>query len=72
MREFKDSVSGNSKDTDEPGELSPPTAAGAGFCSSCGARLTADAQFCASCGTPVATAAPSAGTREAATIEHDG
>jgi sec-independent protein translocase protein TatA len=73
MREFKDSVTGNSKDSDEPGELSPApaTAAGAGFCSSCGARLSAGAQFCASCGTPVAAAAPAEGARETATVEHD-
>jgi sec-independent protein translocase protein TatA len=77
MREFKDSISGNSKDGDEPVELSPAAAASnaaaapAGYCSSCGAPLTAGAQFCASCGTPVTTAAPAAAARETATIEHD-
>jgi sec-independent protein translocase protein TatA len=71
MREFKDSISGNSKDADEPAELTRPVAPGAGYCSTCGAQLTAGAQFCASCGTPVAAAAPNEGARETATIEHD-
>jgi sec-independent protein translocase protein TatA len=75
MREFKDSISGNSKDVDdEPAELSPAattTAASAGFCSSCGAQLAASAQFCANCGTPVAAPAPNEGAREPAAIERD-
>jgi sec-independent protein translocase protein TatA len=71
MREFKDSISGNNKDSEEPAELTRPAAASAGYCSTCGAPLTAGAQFCASCGTPVAAPAPNEGARETATIEHD-
>jgi len=77
MREFKDSISGSSKDADEPGELGAPPAApaasaasAAGYCSSCGAPLSAGAQFCASCGTPVTSAARE-DARETAAIEHD-
>ena len=72
MREFKDSISGNSKDDDEPAELKPASTSvsAAGYCSSCGAPLTAGAQFCASCGTPVTSAARE-GARETAAIEHD-
>jgi sec-independent protein translocase protein TatA len=75
MREFKDSVSGNNKDDDQPAELSPPpnAAQGAGFCSSCGAPLAVGAQFCASCGTAAASPANglSEAPRQTATIEHD-
>jgi sec-independent protein translocase protein TatA len=72
MREFKDSISGNDKDAQEPAELSSsaPAAGAAGFCTSCGAPLATGAQFCASCGTPVTAVAPGP-ARETATIEHD-
>ena len=71
MREFKDSISGNDKDAQEPAELSSSAPApGAGFCTSCGAPLAPGAQFCASCGTPVKAVAPGP-ARETATIEHD-